>query len=150
MGTPVVRVRPATLADEAAVGRLKNDRESLAWQGVQAPTSAEEHAAWYRTVLQRPDWCVLVAVDDKGLVVGYAAFLTVAMAVGAGITVEPSYRREGVGSILLAAQEAEAKKRGCTVYGGVVNPANHTSWRMFWRRGFVLAQRMPTLLKALV
>lgn len=150
MGTTLANIRPATPADEEAWFRLKNDRDSLAWSGLTQGTSREDHARWFQIVLQRPDWCLLVAEDNEGAVIGIAAFLVAAMAIGQGIIVDPEHRGDGIGPMMLARQEAEAKRRGCNLYGGVVDRANTRSWQMFWRRGFVLAQRMPTLLKALV
>jgi L-amino acid N-acyltransferase YncA len=76
-------------------------------------------------------------------------FVVSVMAVGAGIGVDPEFRKQGVGEQILAAEEEAAKELGCWTFGGVVHPGNQASWRLFMRRAFVVASRMPTLVKTL-
>lgn len=145
-----VRIRPATPADAPALLTLRNDPLVRAWAGQPHETTSDAHARWVAGMLARSESCLLVAEDaDTGHVVGYGAFSLTTIAIGAGIGVAPESREEGVGGQILSALMDEARARGADTYGGVIHPANQPSWRMFLKAGFVLASRMPTLVKSL-
>ena len=92
---------------------------------------------------------VLVAVDDEGMVLGYASYGPFRPFDGYRQTVEHSVyvaeaaRRRGVATALLAALEARARAAGMHVIVGGIAADNEASLDLHRRLGFSETGRLP-------
>jgi GNAT superfamily N-acetyltransferase len=142
----MVTVRPATVADAAAMGRVHVRAWQAAYRG-QMPDGyldglrASERAAGWERALQaeRPRGGVLVAERD-GEVVGFANVGPAADLDGAGelyaINVDPAHWGTGTGRALLAAAQDELARLGFAETVLWVLPANARARRFYERAGW--------------
>lgn len=149
-GAPVVGIRPATLADMPAVGRLgallvrlHHDFDGARFLPATDRT-AEGYASYLAGQLQKRDVCVLVA-ELNGVVVGYAYaglegidYMALRGPAGAlyDIVVDPDYRRLGVGQMLLRATLDQLSARGAPRVLLSTAQQNVAAQRLFERAGF--------------
>jgi ribosomal protein S18 acetylase RimI-like enzyme len=147
---PNVKIRPAMHADMNAVGRLgamlieehyEFDRDRFI---AASPESPQRYGAFLGTQLERENIIVLVA-DIDGKVVGYTyagveGFDYMALRGPAGalydIVVDPAFRGQGIGRMLLDATIAALKKRGEPRIVLSTAEKNETAQRLFARAGF--------------
>ena len=113
-------VRPVTPADAADWLRM---REAL-WPD-EIDSLAGEVREFFEGTLREP-MAVLVAVDERGVLVGFAELnirnyaedcVTDRVAYLEGWYVEPHARRRGVGAALVRAAEDWGRAQGCTEFG---------------------------------
>ncbi|MFL6721358.1 MAG: GNAT family N-acetyltransferase [Sphingomonas sp.] len=149
MTAPII-LRPASAADEDAIGRLGamlvaehhdfDPRRFLAPR----PGMAEAYGHFLISQLQRPEMLVLVAERD-GQVVGYAYAGVegndyMALRGPAGVlhdlVVDPAHRREGIGTNLLEAALAALEQRGAPRAVLFTADKNHGAQQMFCQAGF--------------
>jgi ribosomal protein S18 acetylase RimI-like enzyme len=141
----MVTVRPATVADAAAMGRVHVRARQAAYRG-QMPDdyldglrASERAAGWQRTLhRERPLGAVLVAARD-GEVVGFANVGPAGDPDGAGelyaINVDPAHWGTGAGRALLRAAQDELARLGFTESVLWVLPANARARRFYERAG---------------
>lgn len=143
---PGVQVRDATDADLPAVTAITNEviaTTTAIWRD--DPVDLDDRRAWFAA---RPG-AVLVAVDDEGSVLGFAAFGPFRSVPGSRSTAEHSVhvagaaRGRGVGSALLVAVVERAREHHVHVLVGAVDAANEGSLRLHARHGFTEVGRMP-------
>jgi ribosomal protein S18 acetylase RimI-like enzyme len=147
---PNVTVRPAILADMKAVGRLgamlvqehydfDHDRFIRP-----APDSPQRYGSFLGTQLEKKNIIILVAESD-GNVVGYTyagveGFDYMALRGPSGalydIVVDPAYRGQGIGRMLLDATIAALRERGEPRVLLSTAEQNDTAQRLFARAGF--------------
>lgn len=145
-----VRLRPATAEDIDAILRIE-----VVSGRVESPAG---HADGYRRAIDDPDRSVPVAeIDDAGglAIVGWAkthhhvdaAFPAPPGHYLGGITVDPGWRRRGVGTALTGARLRWISARADEAFY-VVNVRNRASIDLHRRWGFIEVLRAPTLLDA--
>jgi aminoglycoside 6'-N-acetyltransferase I len=130
-----VIVRSATAADAAA---WESMRQAL-WPD-ESNSHGREVADYFRGVLPMP-LEVLLAVDGNGRPIGFAELSIRNYAEGCesdrvafleGWYVDPAYRRQGVGAMLVQGAEAWARARGCREFGSdaeLDNDVSHAAHR---------------------
>lgn len=125
-------VRTARPADLPAMVRIERASFSVPWS---------EGA--FRTVMRRRDARLIVA-DRSGEVVGYAAVWFAADEGELGdLAVHPERRREGVGTRLLEAVVAEARRREIRQLFLQVRESNSGALRLYRGAGFHRVGRRP-------
>jgi ribosomal protein S18 acetylase RimI-like enzyme len=117
------RVRPAILADAAAIGRIEVESWRTSYAGILPDAllvglkSGERQRIWARTIARQPD-DVAVGTDASGRVQGFATCGTAREATGrfAGevftLYVAPDYQGNGLGRDLLLAMFTRLRRRG--------------------------------------
>ena len=142
----MVTVRPATVADAPAMGRLHVRAWQAAYRGDMPDDyldglRAEERAAYWNVVLRRENrgGAVLV-VERAGEVVGFAAAGPSRDPEGAGelyaIDVDPDHWGTGAGRALLEAAQAELDGMGFAESVLWVLPGNARARRFYKRAGW--------------
>jgi L-amino acid N-acyltransferase len=147
-----VTIRDATAADMADVTEIYNaliETTTVAW--TEHHQTLDERLAWFRQ--QRDDdHAVLVATDDGGRVVGFAAYGSFR---GAGrwpgyrytvehtIHLDAAVWNHGIGTALLEALVERARAAGLHAMVGAIDADNAGSIRFHERLGFVEVARMP-------
>lgn len=133
---------PAAAGQDGPRLRLMTTADLDAVLGLEAALFGEE--AWSRQMLtgelsQQPaSRHYLVAEEEEGGLIGYAGLLTSgAQADVLTIAVATSRWGHGTGSALLAAQLAEARRRGCTEMFLEVRADNARAQRLYRWWGFV-------------
>lgn len=120
-----VRVRPASVADLAAVAALERAAFSDPW----SPSS-------FRNLLGNPTVCFSVAERD-GAVVGYSVVWFAAdEAELANLAVSAAARGGGIGALLVDAVLAEALRRGAATVYLEVRESNGAARRLYASRQF--------------
>jgi ribosomal protein S18 acetylase RimI-like enzyme len=145
-----VAIRPATLADMPAVGRLGalfvREHHEFDPERFIAATSQTEHGygEYLATQLEEPDVVILVA-EEHGAVLGYTYsgiegrdYMALRGPAGAlyDIVVDPSRRGEGIGRKLLEASIAALSGRGVPLVVLSTADRNEPAQRLFARAGF--------------
>src|SRR6266550_2665106 len=148
--TVSVSIRPATLADLTAIGRLGallvRVHHDFDPQRFIAPTPRTEHGygSFLGTQLDEPNVIVLVAERD-GEVIGYTYagvegndYMSLRGPAGVlyDIVVDPAHRGQGVGGLLLAATMEALKARGAPRVLLSTAEQNAAAQRLFARAGF--------------
>jgi L-amino acid N-acyltransferase len=142
-------IRDATPADLPAVLAIVNDvipSSAAIWRD--DPETPEERAAWFAERSRRR-FPVLVAVDERGDVLGFASYGDFRALAGYRTTVEHSVhvradrRGAGLGAALLAALLERARAAGVHVMVAGVEGGNTASLRFHARHGFHEVARMP-------
>ena len=148
--TVSVRIRPATLADLTAIGRLGallvRVHHDFDPQRFIAPTPRTEHGygSFLGTQLDEPNVIVLVAERD-GEVIGYTYagvegndYMSLRGPAGVlyDIVVDPAHRGQGVGGLLLDATLEALKARGAPRVLLSTAEQNAAAQRLFARAGF--------------
>ena len=142
----MVTVRPATVADAPAMGRLVVRAWQAAYRGHMPDAyldglRPQDRAAYWDEVLRREDrrGAVLVAERD-GEVVGFAALGPSPDPEGAGelyaINVDPAHWGTGAGRALLEAAQAELDRMGFAESVLWVLPGNARARRFYERAGW--------------
>lgn len=125
-------VRTARPADLPAMVRIERTSFPIPWS---------EGA--FRTVMRRPDARLIVA-DRAGEVVGYAAAWFAADEAELGdLAVHPDRRRQGVGTRLVEAVVAEARRREARHLFLQVRESNRGAIRLYRGSGFRKVGRRP-------
>jgi ribosomal protein S18 acetylase RimI-like enzyme len=143
----MVTVRPATVADAPAIGRVHVRAWRAAYRGHMPDEyldglRPEERAAYWREALGREDrpGAVLV-VERDGEVVGFSAVGPSRDPEGAGelfsINLDPAHWGSGAGRALLEAAQAELARLGFAETVLWVLPANARARRFYERAGWV-------------
>lgn len=143
-----ISLRPATKGDVDAILRI----EVVSGRAAGSVGSAEG----YRRAIADPDRCVLIAetIDAEGrTIVGWAKTHHLVEAVDpappghylAGLTVDPAWRRRGVGAALTDARLQWIAGRATTA-SYVVNVRNRASIDLHRRWGFTEVLRAPRLM----
>lgn len=147
---PAVIIRPATVEDAPALGRLgallvRLHHELDARRFIPAtPRTAQGYAAWLRSQVAAPDVVVIVAEHD-GDVVGYIyggveGHDWMALRGPAGVLhdliVDPAHRGHGIGRLLLDAAVAALRARGAPRVVLSTAARNEDAQRLVARAGF--------------
>jgi ribosomal protein S18 acetylase RimI-like enzyme len=145
-----INIRPATAADLPAIGRLGallvRTHHDFDPKRFLAATSQTEHAygSFLGTQLDDPNIIILVA-DRDGEVIGYTYagvegndYMSLRGPAGVlyDIVVDPAYRKQGVGRMLLDATLEELKARGAPRVVLSTAEKNAPAQRLFDRAGF--------------
>ena len=148
--TPAVTIRPATVADLPALGRLGallvRTHHDLDPKRFIPATPRTEHgyASFLGTQLEEANVVVLIAERD-GKVVGYTyagveGFDYMSLRGPAGvlhdIVVDPAQRGRGIGTLLLDATLAALETRGAPMVVLSTAERNESAQRLFARAGF--------------
>lgn len=128
-------IRPATVSDEAAVLRIRNDPEALFWSASPAAIDPLAHRLWFQTLLGDPAHCMWVAESD-GQVIGYGR-MKVRPVGTVSFGVDKDNRGRGVGTALLQEVDRGAKLRKVDQQAWV-HPSNIPSIRAFLKLGYRL------------
>ena len=147
---PGPTIRPAAPADESALGRLGAMlvQEHFEFDPLRflapRPDMAKSYGHFLVSHLGGRDRAVLVA-EQSGAVIGYVffgleGFDYMALRGPAGaiydLVVDPDYRRQGVGKVLLDAALAELARRGAPRAVLSTADKNHGAHQLFEREGF--------------
>lgn len=145
-----INIRPATAADLPAIGRLGallvRTHHDFDPKRFLAATSQTEHAygSFLGTQLDDPNIIILVA-DRYGEVIGYTYagvegndYMSLRGPAGVlyDIVVDPAYRKQGVGRMLLDTTLEELKARGAPRVVLSTAEKNASAQRLFDRAGF--------------
>jgi ribosomal protein S18 acetylase RimI-like enzyme len=145
-----INIRPATAADLPAIGRLGallvRTHHDFDPKRFLAATSQTEHAygSFLGTQLDDPNIIILVA-DRDGEVIGYTYagvegndYMSLRGPAGVvyDIVVDPAYRKQGVGRMLLDTTLEELKARGAPRVVLSTAEKNAPAQRLFDRAGF--------------
>ena len=148
--TAAVNVRPATPADLKAIGRLgallvRMHHDFDPERFIAAPSRTEDaYGSFLGTQLAEPNIVILVAERDSE-VIGYTYagvegndYMSLRGPAGVlyDIVVDPAYRRQGVGRMLLDATTEALKARGSPRVVLSTAEKNHAAQRLFDRAGF--------------
>lgn len=144
------RIRPATRADLPVIGKLgalliRVHHELDAERFIPAtPRSEDGYASWLGKQLAKSDVVILVA-EREGRVLGYTyagveGYDYMSLRGPAGvlydIIVDPAYRGQGIGQLLLDATVAELGRRGAPRVVLSTAARNEGAQRMFAKAGF--------------
>jgi ribosomal protein S18 acetylase RimI-like enzyme len=143
----VVTVRPATVQDAPAIGRVHVRAWQAAYRG-QLPDDyldglrpEERAASWERGLRRDRDRDPLLVAEDDGEVVGFALVGAAQDPAGAGqlyaINVDPDHWGTGAGRALLAAAQAELVRLGYTEAVLWVLPGNARARRFYEVAGWL-------------
>jgi RimJ/RimL family protein N-acetyltransferase len=135
----VMSAREATEADATLLLRWRNDPTTQAWSRNPTSIPAAEHLAWLRAVLRSKDRLLLVVENEEGPA-GMVRFDQVSsVRWEVSITVAPERRGGRLASTILAAAEAELRRRTPTVDMLVasMHQDNQRSRALFRRAGYV-------------
>jgi ribosomal protein S18 acetylase RimI-like enzyme len=142
----MVTVRPATVADAPAMGRLVVRAWQAAYRGHMPDDyldglRAEDRAAYWDSVLRREDLRgVVLVADQHGEVVGMVAAGPSPDPQGAGelfaINVDPDHWGSGAGRALLGAAQVELERMGFVESVLWVLPGNARARRFYERAGW--------------
>jgi ribosomal protein S18 acetylase RimI-like enzyme len=135
--TPPVTVREATLADvEAVVAILVEVAGEGRWIGTEAPVDVERRRRRMVEDVEGDDAIVLVA-EAGGKLVGQLDLRLARYGVAdLGMLVAASWRRQGVGSALMAEAVDRARKAGAHKIALQVWPHNAAALALYERFGF--------------
>ena len=139
MTRPAVEVRPASLADEAALADI--DRVTWTAETSPAPVPPEGRAFFD----ERTDPADVLVAEVDGEVAGYVKLgLATPLPASAhvrtisGVAVDPARMRMGIGRALIDAAAAEARARGATRLTLRVLGPNEGARRLYESAGFVV------------
>jgi ribosomal protein S18 acetylase RimI-like enzyme len=147
---PAVRVRPATPTDVPTIGRLgallvREHHDFDPQRFIPATSRTENQYGWYLgTQLEEPNIVILVAERD-GEVIGYTYsgvegidYMSLRGPAGVmyDIVVDPDYRQQGVGRILVDATLEALKSKGAPRVVLSTAERNAAAQRLFDRAGF--------------
>lgn len=147
-----MNVRDATHRDLPAISALYNaliTTTTVAW--TETPESLDDRRAWFAVRTGEGD-ATVVAEDEAGVVVGYAAFGPFRdnvkwpgyrTTVEHTIHVDGAHHGQGVGRALIEALVERARAQGMHVMVGALDGANEASIRFHERVGFEVVARMP-------
>ena len=139
----------ATIEDAAAICAIQNSviaRSNAIF--VERPRTLAEVEVWLTERLES-EWPILLAKTEDGEVMGYGTYGPFRAREGYRITVEHSVhvdesaRGQGIGSMLLDALIAHARKAGFKVMVGAIDGGNETSLQFHSKHGFSETGRMP-------
>lgn len=136
--TVPLRVRYATLKDEALLLGWRNDPTTRRNAFSPDPIPAESHRIWFRHRLRNLDGCCLYIVETiDGVPLGQVRFERSEEAWEVHYALSPVFRGRGLGRRLLetALQKLHAEMRGALIFGRVKND-NSRSRRLFESLGF--------------
>ena len=142
-------LRPATAADAPAIAEIYNHavlHTTAIWNDVTVDAANRAHWLLQR---QADGFAVLVATDEGGQVLGYAAygpwrnFDGYRHTVENSIYVHPGAHRRGVGRQLLAALLECAQRQGLHVMVAAIEAGNEASIALHIAQGFAETGRMP-------
>ena len=151
MSQPII-VRSATPADAAAWERMRH----LLWPH-ESDGHAREVAAYFRHESILP-LAVLLAVDDRDRPIGFVELSIRPYAEGCstrdvgfleGWYVEPEWRRQGIGALLVKASEHWARAQGCREFASDTQLENVGSQEAHRALGFEEVERLVAFRKAL-
>ena len=143
----MVTVRPATVADAPAMGRLHVRAWQAAYRGhmpdgyLDGLRAADRAAGWERVLGLERDRGVVLVAEQAGEVTGFANVGPAEDPVGAGelyaINVDPAHWGTGAGRALLLAAQAELARLGFDETVLWVLPANARARRFYEIAGWV-------------
>ena len=148
----MVQIRDADEADLPAISDLYNAliaTTTVAW--TETPETIADRRAWFAARTGEGD-ATVVAVDEDGRVIGYAAFGPFrdnAKRPGYRTTVEHTihvdahHHGRGVGRALIEALVVRAQAQRLHVMIGALDGANEASIRFHERLGFEVVARLP-------
>ncbi|MFN2450042.1 MAG: GNAT family N-acetyltransferase [Candidatus Baltobacteraceae bacterium] len=123
---------------EALAGDAQRIAQLCGQLGYNVPLEHVEHVL----ALPRPDSALYVAVVPRAGVVGWISvsvrlsLLSGARAEIEGLVVEDEYRGSGTGTLLAAAAESWARRRGCTQVRVASNAVRERAHRFYLRNGY--------------
>ena len=137
-----LRLRPATLADEALYLAWANEPHVRRQSFNTEPIRLEQHQHWFRSRLQTPDALLSEMVDIDGLPLGQIRFERCAdepSRACVGFSLDPVARGYGLGAKLLNLGGAVMDQRwgGAVQAYGEVRSANLASAKAFLRAGYI-------------
>jgi ribosomal protein S18 acetylase RimI-like enzyme len=143
----MVTVRPATVADAPAMGRLHVRAWQAAYRGhmpddyLDGLRAADRAAGWERALRRTRDRAAVLVAEQAGQVTGFANVGPAADPEGAGelyaINVDPARWGTGAGRALLQAAQAELARLGFDETVLWVLPANARARRFYEVAGWV-------------
>ncbi|MDN5920593.1 MAG: bifunctional UDP-2,4-diacetamido-2,4,6-trideoxy-beta-L-altropyranose hydrolase/GNAT family N-acetyltransferase, partial [Pseudonocardia sp.] len=136
-GVPIT-ARVATEADADLLLAWRNDPETRRWSRTSEEVRPQEHRAWLRSSLGRPDRLLLLVSDAAGPI-GTVRWDREDDGWEVSVTVAPDRRGSGLAGPLLTAGERALRERtgpGTPVIA-VVHADNAASARLFARAGYV-------------
>lgn len=131
-----ITLRPAEMADEAWLLRIRNDRETRRQSVRHERIARGQHHAWLRKTLAAPD-TLLFVVEANGTDVGSVRLDGKIRVCEVSLALDRTARGEGLMEPLIAAIMAQARQRGYKRMRAEVRQNNAQSLRGFLRAGFV-------------
>lgn len=134
-----VAVRPAVAADSEVLLSWRNDPAAYRWYRSPALVTREEHQQWLaeRLAVSSPD--LWIAVEDSRPVGSVRLDQIADDAAAVSVVVDPDQRGRGVGGLLLAFADEEARRRGLSELRADVHRDNAASQALFSAAGYVLS-----------
>lgn len=131
--------RPATLADNAWLLRLRNDPATVAASRVQSPVSLVDHEHWLMAMARNPARALMVVTRRRRRLGTYRLDGLGSAAVELSLTVAPEWRGRGLAREVIALAVRHARRHG---YAGAaliaqVRVENRSSLIAFLHNGFV-------------
>ncbi len=139
----VMSAREATEADAVLLLCWRNDPTTQAWSRNPRPIAPTEHLTWLRAVLRSKTRLLLIVETEEGPA-GTVRFDQVSSGRWeVSLTMAPERRGDGLAGTMLAAAEAELRRRRPTADTLVANvhQDNQRSRALFSRAGYV--ERSP-------
>jgi putative acetyltransferase len=138
-----VAVRPARADDcDGFVDAFESVAAEGRWLGAEAPVDREAMRSRFRTWVDDPRCCVLLAVDARGATVGWIfAEHHPSGKVGIGMGVVAGHRGSGVGTHLLTRALAWAREQAAFKVVLEVWPHNTAAVRLYEKLGFSVEGR---------
>lgn len=136
--TTRIDLRPADTADEALLLRWRNDEEVRRQSFTGAPPAPEQHAAWLRDTLARPDDTRLYIAERDCQPLGQARVDRVSGTLGEiSVSLAAEARGQGIAPELIAlASERCANDLGLSEIRAMVKVDNVRSRRAFEAAGY--------------
>jgi ribosomal protein S18 acetylase RimI-like enzyme len=114
----------------------------------QIPFDAEEQISALGQLLDREDLGLVLLVEEEDQTIGFGV-ISFAWTLEHGgksawldeLYVQPEYRNEGLGSMIVAQALQEAKRSGCRALDLEVNAGNSRAERLYERHGFKRIER---------
>jgi RimJ/RimL family protein N-acetyltransferase len=141
--TPVVEVRPATIADAARLLSWANDPGTRAASFRSAPIAPGEHAVWLARTLALPTRRLLIGMLGDDPIGQVRLDVTGPGEAEVGISIAPERRGQGLGAGLLAAAVETGRWDAALAverFIARVRVGNQASIRLFEGAGFVLRE----------
>jgi ribosomal-protein-alanine N-acetyltransferase len=130
----ITRIREMKIGDVPAVIEIDKSSFSLPWPESSFPHEISDNKAAR---------CLVAEVEDRQIAAMIVSWIVVDEMHIATIATRPDFRRQGIGSILLAAALKDARECGARRAFLEVRAGNQAAQDMYSKFGFVISGRRP-------
>jgi RimJ/RimL family protein N-acetyltransferase len=136
-----LRLRRAGREDSALILRWRNSAGGRAASFTPGVISKRKHAAWMENKMEDPRCRLIMGVDAKGKPVAHVRLDQITPGKREiSITVAPSARGRGIGTLALKATASRAKREGARVLVAHIKPVNIGSTLAFLKAGYLFVR----------